>query len=89
MKRQEAGMGSTGGCSAGMSRVIGVSILYIDRKSVGSRHTGGNTILLATNNQRLMHRPKHCRGDLPEMAQQCSGVNFDVVARTTHKLWLS
>eukprot|EP00984_Skeletonema_dohrnii_P009850 scaffold3797_cov91-Skeletonema_dohrnii-CCMP3373.AAC.5 len=59
-------------------------------ESVDSRHTGGNTILLATNNRRLDASSETLSWRLAGMvAQQCSGVNFDVVARTTHKLWLS
>lgn len=59
-------------------------------ESVDSRHTGGNTILLATNKRRLDASSETLswrRAGM--MAQQFSGVNFDVVARTTHKLWLS
>ena len=59
-------------------------------ESIDSRHTGGNTILLATNKRRLDASSETITWRLAGMmAQQYSGVNFDVVARTSHKLWLS
>mmetsp|Transcript_18628 Transcript_18628/g.27307 ORF Transcript_18628/g.27307 Transcript_18628/m.27307 type:complete len:779 (-) Transcript_18628:240-2576(-) len=59
-------------------------------ESVDSRHTGGNTILLATNKRRLDASSETLSWRLAGvMAQQLSAVNFDVIARTTHKLWLS
>ena len=59
-------------------------------ESIDSRHTGGNTILLATNNRRLDASSESLSWRLAgKMAQQYSGLNFDVIARTTHKLWLS
>ena len=59
-------------------------------ESIDSRHTGGNTILMASNNRRLDASSETLSWRLAGMmAQQCSGVNFDVVARSNHKLWLS
>ncbi|KAL7491642.1 hypothetical protein ACHAWT_001871 [Skeletonema menzelii] len=59
-------------------------------ESIDSRHTGGNTILLASNNRRLDASSETLSWRLAGMmTQQCSGVNFDVVARSNHKLWLS
>jgi predicted O-methyltransferase YrrM len=59
-------------------------------ESIDSRHTGGNTILLATNKRRLDASSETLSWQLAgKMAQQHSGINFDVIARTTHKLWLS
>ncbi|KAL7458177.1 hypothetical protein ACHAWC_009738 [Mediolabrus comicus] len=59
-------------------------------ESIDSRHTGGNTILLATNKRRLDASSETLSWRLAgKMAQQHSGINFDVIARTTHKLWLS
>lgn len=59
-------------------------------ESVDSRHTGGNTILLATNKRRLDASSETLSWRLAGMmARQFSGVHFDVIGRTTHKLWLS
>ena len=59
-------------------------------ESIDSRHTGGNTILLASNNRRLDASSETLSWRLAGMmAQHCSGVNIDVVERSNHKLWLS
>lgn len=59
-------------------------------ESIDSRHTGGNTILLATNKRRIDASSETLSWRLAgKIAQQYSGINFDVIARTTHKLWLS
>ena len=69
-------------------RSIFSTVLTVE--SIDSRHTGGNTILLASNNRRLDASSETLSWRLAGMmAQQRSGVNFDVVARSTHKLWLS
>jgi len=60
-------------------------------ESIDSRHTGGNTILLASNNRRLDASSETLSWRLAGMMaqQRTAGVNFDVVARSNHKLWLS
>ena len=59
-------------------------------ESVGSRPTGGNTILLATNQRRLDASSETQSWYMAGMkAQERSGINFDVIARTTQNFWIS
>jgi spermidine synthase len=59
-------------------------------ESVGSYHTGGNTILLATNKIRLDASSETLSWYVAgRKAQERCGINFDILARTTNKLWLS
>jgi spermidine synthase len=68
----------------------GVFSTILTVESVDSRYTGGNTILLATNLRRLDATSETLSWRVAgKMAQQYSGVNFDVIARTNHKLWQS
>ena len=69
-------------------RSIFSTVLSVE--SVDSRHTGGNTIVLATNKRRLDASSETLSWCLAgKMAQQQSRFNFDVIARATHKLWIS
>ena len=69
-------------------RSIFSTVLSVE--SVDSRHTGGNTIVLATNKRRLDASSETLSWSLAgKMAQQQSRVNFDLIARATHKLWIS
>ena len=59
-------------------------------ESLESRSTGGNAILLATNKRRLDATSETLSWNIASRkAQQRWGVNFDVIARTTNKLWFS
>lgn len=59
-------------------------------ESMDSRHTGGNTILLAMNKSRIDATSETLSWrQAGRKAQRRWGSGFDVVARTTHKLWFS
>ena len=59
--------------------------------SIDSRHTGGNTIVLATNKRRLDASSETLSwyAAAGTKAQNRYGVGFDIFARSTQKLWLS
>ena len=59
-------------------------------ESLGSNPTGGNTVLLSTNNRRLDASSETLSWyQAGTNAQRRWGVEYDVGARATHKLWLT